>query len=132
MAQGYILNKGAVQTFLIEVKSILTSKNGELRIIDRNDKPAGYNTIDCRTALGIDNSDIKEYIKKLTIKDYVETCDDERNKKANAYYIFCIEIQNRQIYIKIKIQSYNKKIVLYMSFHFAQYTIKKFPYRRGE
>lgn len=129
MAQGYILTKGAVQTFLNEVKEILNSKNGELRIIERKDKPQGYNTIDCRTILGITYNDIKEYIKNLTVKDYVETCDNERNIKSNAYYIFCIEITKKQIYIKIQIQSYNKKIVLCMSFHFAEYEIKKFPYK---
>lgn len=47
MAQGYILTKGAVQTFLNEVKQILDDKNNELRIIERNDKPKGYNTSDC-------------------------------------------------------------------------------------
>lgn len=32
MAQGYILTKGAVQTFLNEVRQILNDKNSELRI----------------------------------------------------------------------------------------------------
>lgn len=38
MAQGYILTKGAVQTFLNEVRQILDDKNSELRIVERNDK----------------------------------------------------------------------------------------------
>lgn len=129
MAQGYILTKGAVQTFLNEVKQILNDKTSELRIIERKDKPKGYNTIDCRTILGISYNDIKQCIKNLTVKDYVETCDNERNVNSNAYYIFCIEIQKRQIYVKIRIQSYDKKVILCMSFHFAEYKIKKFPYR---
>lgn len=129
MSQSYILPKGAIQIFLNEVKQILNDTKGELRIIERIDKPTGYNTVDCRTKLGINYKDIKQYIKNLTIKEYVETCNDKRNNNSNAYYVFCIEIENMQIYIKIKIQSYNKKIVLCMSFHFAQYRIKKFPYR---
>ena len=35
----------------------------------------------------------------------------------------------KQVYIKIKIQSYENKIVLCMSFHYAEYSITKFPYR---
>lgn len=129
MSHGYILTKGAVETFLKEVRQILNDTNSELRIIERNDKPKGYNTSDCRTILGINNADIKEYIKKLTVNDYVETCDNERNLKSNSYYVFCIEIQHNQIYIKIQIQSYDKKIILCMSFHFAEYKITKFPYK---
>lgn len=129
MAQGYILTKGAVQTFLNEIRQILNDKNSELRIIERNDKPEGYNTSDCRTILGINNKDIREYIKNLTIHNYIETCNNERNLKSNAYYVFCIEIKQKQIYIKIQIQSYDKKIILCMSFHFAEYEITKFPYK---
>ena len=129
MSNGYILSKGAVETFLKEVKQILEHKNSELRIIERNDKPKGYNTSDCRTILGINNEDIKKYIHNLTVKDYVESCDNERNLKSNFYYVFCIVIQQKQIYIKIRIQSYDKKIILCMSFHFAEYKITKFPYK---
>ena len=91
-------------------------------------KKNGYNLSDCRAELGIDNNDIKEYLKKLTLQNYIETCDDERNKKTEAYYIFGINIKNKDIYIKIKIQSYDRKIVLCMSFHYAEYKLE-FPYK---
>ena len=91
-------------------------------------KDNGYNLSDCRVELGIDDNDIKKYLKELSVYNYVETCDDERNKKSNPYYIFGTEIENKDIYIKIKIQSYDKKIILCMSFHFAEYNLK-FPYR---
>ncbi len=38
MANGYILNKGAVQIFLTELKDILDKKDSELIIIERKDK----------------------------------------------------------------------------------------------
>lgn len=38
MSNGYILNKGAVQIFLSELKYILDKKDSELIIIERNDK----------------------------------------------------------------------------------------------
>ena len=45
----------------------------------------------------------------------------ERNKKSNAYYVFGKIIMKREVYIKVKIQSYDKKIILCMSFHFAPF-----------
>ena len=38
MANGYVLSKGAVQTFLIELKTILNRKDSKLIIIERDDK----------------------------------------------------------------------------------------------
>ncbi len=128
MANGYVSSKGAVQTFLIELKTILNRKDSKLIIIERDDKKSGYNLSDCRAELGIDNNDIKEYLKGLTLHNYIETCDDEKNLKSKEYYIFGLEIKNKEIYIKIKIQSYDKRIVLCMSFHYAEYKLK-FPYK---
>lgn len=128
MADGYILTKGAVQTFLQELNNILNQKQSELIIVEREDKPEGYNLSDCKAELGIDDDCIKEYLKNLTLEEYVETCDDERNKKSNAYYVFGKIIMKRKVYIKVKIQSYDKKIILCMSFHFAEDKMR-FPYK---
>lgn len=38
VANGYILNKGAVQIFLTELKTLLNKRDSELIIIERNDK----------------------------------------------------------------------------------------------
>ena len=92
------------------------------------DKEKGYNLSDCRAELGIDNNDIKEYLKDLSIENYVETCDDERNKNSNSYYVFGKFVNEKEIYIKVKIQSYDKKIVVCMSFHFAEYKLN-YPYK---
>ena len=128
MADGYILTKGAVQTFLQELNNILNQKQSELIIVEREDKPEGYNLSDCKAELGIDDDCIKEYLKNLTLEEYVETCDDERNKKSNAYYVIGKIIMKRKVYIKVKIQSYDKKIILCMSFHFAEDKMR-FPYK---
>lgn len=128
MADGYILKRGAVQIFLQELKRILNEKQAQLIIVEREDKPEGYNLSDCKAELGIDEECIKEYLKNLTLEEYVETCDDERNKNSNAYYIFGKTIMKRELYIKVKIQSYDKKIILCMSFHFAENKMR-FPYK---
>ena len=97
MSKGYKLSKGAVQIFLDELKGMLNEKQVILNIIEREDKEEGYNLSDCRAELGIDNNDIKEYLKSLSIENYVETCDDERNKKSNSYYIFGKFIKEKEM-----------------------------------
>ena len=128
MADGYILKKSAVQIFLMELKRILNDKKSTLIIMERKDKAKGYNISDCRAELGIDNKDIKKYLENLRIENYVETCDDKSNLKSNAYYIFGVPTNSKEIYIKVKIQSYDKKIIICMSFHFAEYKLE-YPYK---
>lgn len=128
MANGYIAKKGNVEIFLRELKQILNSPKSELNIIPREDKIIEYSTKYCLEDLAFTDKDLKQELKKLNIKQYVECCPDERNIKSNDYYIFSKMYNQRQVYIKIKIQSYENKIVLCMSFHYAEHKIQKFPY----
>lgn len=129
MANGYILSKGAIQTFIKEVAGIIEDSKSILTILPREDKTEQYTTVYCLQQLEFAQKDIKDIIKALKVSDYVETCDDERNSKSNALYIFAIDIKNKQVYIKLKIQSYDEKIILCMSFHFVEFQINKFPYK---
>ena len=71
----------------------------------------------------VELGDSKTRYELTTDKGFAFTID-ERNKKSNRYYIFGINIEKREIYIKVKIESYDNKIVLCMSFHFAKYPLK--------
>lgn len=125
MAEGYVESKGAVITFLKELKNILLDPKSSLNIQPRDDQEYEYSTDYCLLELGYDKSDVIEELLQLNIKNYVETCDDLRNKKSNRFYIFAKTIQKREIYIKVKIQSYDNKKILCMSFHFAKYPLKR-------
>lgn len=124
MADGYKESITAVQSFLNELNRVLNAPNSKLEIYPREDKEWEYTTTYCLQTLQFDTEDVKLELLKLTTKDYIETRDDERNKKSNRYYIFGINIEKREIYIKVKIESYDDKIVLCMSFHFAKYPLK--------
>lgn len=124
MAAGYIETKGAVKTFLAELNRVLNDRISKVELYPREDKEEQYTTEYCLTELNYTTDDVKTELKQLKDTDYVETCDDERNKKSNRYYVFKRIIQNREIYIKVKIKSYDKKVVLCMSFHFAEYPLK--------
>lgn len=125
MAEGYIESKGAVITFLKELQKILLDSNMKLTIQTREDKEYRYTTDYCLEQLGYDKSDVIKELLQLNIKDYVETCDDLRNKKSNRFYVFGKVIQKREVYIKVKIESYDNKKILCMSFHFAEYPLKR-------
>lgn len=125
MAEGYIESKGAVNTFLNELQKMLLDPNMELILQTREDKPDEYTTDYCLEELNYDKLDVIKELLQLNIKNYVETCDDIRNKKSNRFYVFGKIIQKRDIYIKVKIESYNNKKILCMSFHFAEYPLKR-------
>ena len=129
MSGGYTTTKGDIQIFLKELKEILENPKSKLNIIPRRDKAIEFSTDYCLRDLGFTDKDIKEELKKLKISEYVECCRDERNIKSRNYYIFCKEYNKRQVYIKIKIQSYDNKTILCMSFHYAEYKITKFPFK---
>ena len=125
MAEGYIESKGAVITFLKELQKILLDSNMELILQPRDDQEYEYTTDYCLEQLGYDKSDVIKELLQLNIKNYVETCDDLRNMKSNRFYVFGKVMQKREIYIKVKIQSYDNKRILCMSFHFAKYPLKR-------
>lgn len=129
MADGYVEHKGMVSNFLDDLKIILNNQKSKLKIYPREDKELEYTTKYCLQELNFTSNDVKNELKKLTVDSYVETCDDERNKKSNRYYVFYKKIKGKDIYIKVKIESRDNKSVLCMSFHFPEYEITKFPYR---
>ena len=132
MAEGYQATKGNVETFLKELKDILKTPKSKVNIIPREDKPIEYSTNYCLTDLGINKENLKEELKNLKLSEYVECCPDKRNPKTRDYYIFCKIYNQKQVYIKINIQSYDNKIILCMSFHYAEHKITRFPYMGKE
>lgn len=82
MAEGYIETKGAVQTFLQDLKSILINPELDFRLMPREDKEYEYTTEYCLEILSYNTNDVINELLSLTVKDYVETCDDLRNKKV--------------------------------------------------
>lgn len=132
MAEGYIATKGNVKTFLKEVSDILEIPGSRLDIMPREDKLIEYSTEYCLRTLEFETKDVIEELKKLKLSEYVECCPDERNPKSKDYYIFCRVYNQKQVYIKIKIRSYDNKVILCMSFHYAEYEITRFPYKGKE
>ena len=132
MAEGYQATKGNVETFLKEVRNILKIPESRLDIMPREDKPIEYSTEYCLRDLGFETEDVKEELKKLKLSEYVECCPDKRNRNSRDYYVFSKIYNQKQVYIKIKIKSYDSKVILCMSFHYEEYKITRFPYMGKE
>lgn len=125
MANGYRIPKGGVQTFLNELKRILKEPNVEFIIDPReNEADEYYSTEYCLTELGYQNEDVIQRLLELKVTDYIESCKDERLPKSNEFNIFGIILNEKEIYIKVKISSYTNKVILCMSFHYAKFPLK--------
>ncbi len=129
--KGFKSNKGDVQIFLKELNDIFNSKYYEFDLPGREDKEEKYTTTYCLDQLSFsDKSQVVEELKTLNVSNYFRTVKDKNIKKHNEYfYIFGKIIQEKMVYIKIKIVSRDQKKVLCVSFHFPEFEMKVFPYR---
>ena len=74
MVKSYIAKKGNVEIFLRELGQILDTPKSTLNIIPREDKPLKYSTEYCLRYLKFTEKDVREELKNLNIKQYVECC----------------------------------------------------------
>ena len=129
---SYRTSAGDVKRFLKELRKILDSGNYSLEILPYkacegpNDE---YCTLKTMDYLDYDDEDVIEELIKLTEKDYMESMADSMNKLCNPFHVFGRVIQNKEIYIKVKIRDIVNGEVFCISFHFAKYPLKEFPYK---
>lgn len=78
--------------------------------------------------LGLKYKDVKQEILSLTPKEYSQgpvLDKDQINYKDEYFWIFGKNIQNKLVYIKLKIRKTNDhEETLCMSFHFPKHTMK--------
>ena len=96
--------------FLGELKNILQSKEfnieKDLTIIKSKKKGQDilYSTLYTLVDLEYDTNDVAERLKELTISEYSETLVDKDDVNPPLLFVFGKDINNRQIYIKLKIK----------------------------
>lgn len=119
--------------FLNELKNILQSEefniDNDLTIIKSKKKgeKVQYSTPYTLLDLDYDASDVVERLKELTIKDYSETLVDKDDLNPPLLFVFGKDINENQVYIKLKIKGTQTRHVLCVSFHYAQEKML-FPY----
>lgn len=125
--------KKEVIDFLSDLKKILRSEefniDNDLTVIRSKKKPGKeqYSTPYTLLDLEYDVSDIVERLKELTIREYSETLVDIDDVQPPLLFVFGKDINNKQIYIKLKIKGDQARHVLCVSFHYAEKKMS-FPY----
>ena len=118
------VSQQAVRRFLTKVGTIINSSSFDidkqfLLIMDRlNDNSLSeYNNRNTMLRLGYGPEDVVEEIKIIEPTECIDMQPDIKQGTNNYVFIFKKEIQNEQIYIKIKIDERKKDKIVCISFH---------------
>ncbi len=125
-------DKEVVRAFLEELYEIITAEDfnidDNLIIIKSSKDEIEYSTRYTMTDMDYDSSDVIARLKELTVSEYSETLMDKDDDKPPLLFVFGKDIENKLVYIKLKIKGGTKKRVLCLSFHYAKHDMK-FPYK---
>ena len=125
-------DKKVIKAFLEELKEILGDEDFDidknLLIIRSRKDEIEYSTNYTLVDLEYDSFDVVERLKELTVAEYSETLIDKDDDKPPLLFVFGKDINNKLVYIKLKIKGETDKKVLCLSFHYAKYDMK-FPYK---
>ena len=119
-----------VSHFIKKIRTFLASDDCQLDIqrSRKDEDPLEPNTNNnTMIDLGFSTEDIKSEVLSLTISNYVKTVKDKEKENNQYYRIFTKEINNREIYIKLKICNLNR--IHLMSFHYANWDMEDRPYK---
>lgn len=124
-------DKKDVKKFLDDLKTIINDvsfdSNDDLIIIKSSKDEVQYSTRYTLLDLDYDTVDVVDRLKELTVSDYSETLIDKDDDKPPLLFVFGKDINNRQVYIKLKIKGENNRRISCLSFHYAKHKMK-FPY----
>ena len=124
-------DKKDVKKFLDDLKAIINDvsfdSNDDLIIIKSSKDEVQYSTRYTLLDIDYDTVDVVDRLKELTVSDYSETLIDKDDDKPPLLFVFGKDINNRQVYIKLKIKGENNRRILCLSFHYAKHKMK-FPY----
>jgi hypothetical protein len=77
--------------------------------------------------LGYTKVQVKEILRRLEIKDYVDGPEEDSLYKISPMWTFGRWIDNKEVYIKITIGNFNDSPVL-ISFHFSEHPLT-YPFK---
>ena len=121
-------DKKDVKKFLDDLKAIINNvsfdSNDDLIIIKSSKDEVQYSTRYTLLDLDYDTVDVVDRLKELTVSDYSETLIDKDDDKPPLLFVFGKDINNRQVYIKLKIKGENNRRILCLSFHYAKHKMK--------
>lgn len=117
-----------VECHLKELKAVLKRPDCNIDLLMKKKgetESSPYSTAYTLQSLEYDLDDVKEELGKLQLQNYIETMRDSV-KAGTSLYVFGVQIQGRDVYIKEKLRT--DKDIFCISFHFARYPFGKMPY----
>lgn len=129
---SYIAKETEVKEFLEELKEILNSDNCILDILPKKkdeDPEDPYTTENTMGDLDYDSEDVKNELKVLSEKEYIETIRDNKDITRPPFWVFGKQINEKEVYIKVKIRNKLNNKVFCVSFHYARYPLKNRPFK---
>ncbi|MCD8023569.1 MAG: hypothetical protein LUF30_11575 [Lachnospiraceae bacterium] len=123
-----------IDAFLDRLKTILCNIDFDIDkdlVIIRSKKDSGkeiFSTPYTLLDLEYDKSDIAQCLRELMIENYAETLVDKDNVDPPLLYVFGKVINNKQVYIKLKIRENEREHILCVPFHYAKEKMC-FPYQ---
>jgi hypothetical protein len=125
--------KNEVTDFLEELHGILGKENfdidTDITLIRAKKKKEDelYSTPYTLLDLEYDTYDVVERLKELTVKEYSETLIDKDDINPPFLFVFGKDINDKQVYVKLKIKGNSSRYVVCVSFHYAKEKMV-FPY----
>ena len=132
---SFISKKNEVLEFLSQLANILEKDNfdidRDITLISKRKKgdDEQYSTPYAMLDLDYDIDDVVERLRELTISEYSETKIDRNDVNPPLLFVFGKDINNKLLYVKLKIKGYQHKSVLCVSFHYAKEKME-FPYAK--
>mgnify|MGYP007090614807 CR=1 FL=1 len=125
--------KKEVIAFLDKLKSLLGKEDfdidTDITLIRKKKQGADqkFSTPYTLLDLDYDAGDVVERLKELTVEEYSETKIDKDDLNPPLLFVFGKDIDNRLVYVKLKIKGDQQRHVLCVSFHYAKDKMT-FPY----
>lgn len=124
-------SRSDVKKFLEEITRIIDDKGFNIDkhfvLIRSNKEEEDYSTPYTMIDLDFTTEDIVDTIRQLTVANYSETLVDRDDANPPLLFVFGKDINQRTIYIKLKIKEKKSKYILCVSFHYAKHKMN-YPY----
>lgn len=130
---GFISKKKEVIAFLNLLKVLLEKEefdiDTDITLIRKKKKGEDekFSTPYTMLDLDYDTDDVVNRLKELTLAEYSETKIDKNDLNPPLLFIFGKYINNKLVYVKLKVKGDQQRYVLCVSFHYAKEDME-FPY----
>lgn len=132
-------SKEEVEAYLSKLAYALSDQNTwidfqEERFVDR-DRESQYTNVYTIAELFPDESPrevLRRELSLLKVHEYIETVKDIRYPKRSELWVFGKKYNNRDVYIKFRVEIVQRNQIFILSFHFSTVPFSEIPFPFAE